>query len=141
MSWSRADTNRWAPPAALMLAIFVASSFPGPGLPPGSLIGTDKLIHAAIYALLGALMYRATGRPVWAIVLTAAYGCTDELHQALVPGRFADPFDAIADAVGAVLGVASTWASRPRRKGRWSRRHGNDDGDHPQLQGKASGDR
>lgn len=121
-----------------MAAIFAMSSLPGTQLPPGSFIGTDKLVHAAIYALLGALLYRATGRPVWAFVLAAAYGCTDELHQALVPGRMADPFDAIADAVGALLGVASTWRWRPA----WSRpTEVKDDGDHPQLQGKAPGDR
>lgn len=121
-----------------MILIFVMSSLPGPGLPPAGIIGTDKLIHGAVFAVLGALLYRATGLPVWAIVLTVVYGCSDELHQALVPGRFPDVFDAMADGVGAVLGVASTWKLRPD----WSRRSEREgDVDHPQLQGKAPGDR
>lgn len=134
MSWSRVDTVRWAPPVALMALIFIASSVPGPGLAVGPLIGPDKLVHAAVYALLAASLYRATGRPVWAIVLATAYGCTDELHQAMVPGRTSDPFDVMADAIGAVLGVASTWAWRRAREHK-------DHGDHSQLQGKAPGDR
>lgn len=127
MSWSLASRARWLPAIAVMAAIFIASSFRVPALPPGPIVGTDKLIHAAIYAALAALLYRATGRPLLAIALTVAYGCTDELHQALVPGRMSDPFDALADAIGACLGVASTWAFR----------HGH----HSKLQGNQPDDR
>lgn len=140
MSWSRARRDivvRWLPAAILMAAIFTMSSFRVPPLPQGPVVGVDKLIHAGVYGLLATLLYHATGRPVLAVVLTVAYGCTDELHQALVPGRFSDAFDALADAIGAVLGVASTWALLRARPGARTRDHG----DHSKLQGNKPDDR
>jgi VanZ family protein len=73
----------------------------------------DKLLHAVEYAGLAALlvlglthlgtmgMRRAAQL---AILLAAAYGATDELHQAFVPGRSCDVRDWLADAIGAILG-------------------------------------
>lgn len=122
---------RWVPAVAVMAAIFALSSMRGPDLPAAPIIGTDKLIHAAVYAFLAALLYRATGRPLLAVALAIGYGVTDELHQSMVPGRLADPFDALADAIGAVLGVASTRALRALR----------DHGDHSKLQGNPPDDR
>ena len=48
--------------------------------------------------------------PVWtmtnaSLLSTGVYGITDEIHQYFVPGRFADPWDLLADMVGALLGV------------------------------------
>lgn len=113
-----------------MAAIFAASSIPGRSVPAPPILGWDKLVHAVVYAVLAALLVRATGgRLALALAIAILYGVTDELHQALVPGRFADPFDALADAIGALLGVASTLAFSPRAKEET-------DGDHSQLQGK-----
>ncbi|MBI2346158.1 MAG: VanZ family protein [Deltaproteobacteria bacterium] len=76
----------------------------------------DKLGHLAIYAGLGFLLLRALActqgaitRPgiLLAILLTTAYGMTDELHQLSVPQRTADPLDVCADLIGGALGA---WA-------------------------------
>ena len=54
------------------------------------------------------------GRPAAAIaaaavILAALYGLSDEIHQAFVPGRMADPWDWMADGFGAAIGAAA-WA-------------------------------
>jgi VanZ family protein len=94
--------------------IFWASSQPNPfpQLPRG-LFEHDKLLHAAAYAVLGALVRGAFGvrlRP-WvglslAIAVGTAYGASDEWHQSFVPNRSSDSGDLAADAVGAAAGAA-----------------------------------
>lgn len=95
--------------------IFIASSGTGVGailsrLPPGS----DKVAHAATYFVLGALLTLGTGRPRLAFWLSVAYGVSDEVHQAFVPGRHPDALDLVADAVGAGLGCWLVWNARER---------------------------
>jgi VanZ family protein len=104
----------WLPLIAYCLLIFIQSSSADPmDLPAIPVI--DKLLHGAAYSLLGVLFYRAY-RSRWpdasgwtmanASLLSAAfYGMTDEIHQYFVPGRSADPWDWLADTVGAMLGV------------------------------------
>jgi len=74
----------------------------------------DKFIHAIAYAALsfflaGALqnIWLKEGRKKLLItcLIVILYGITDEWHQYYTPGRHADIYDVIADAVGAVLGV------------------------------------
>jgi len=87
-----------------------------------SLPGFDKVLHLAAYALMGWLACRAIAaaglkRPLarlylLAAVITIAYGLSDEWHQSFVPGRSADGWDLLADALGAVLGVV-TYHYRP----------------------------
>jgi VanZ family protein len=118
----------WIPAAALAAAIFVLSSIPGSAFPPVHV--SDKLVHAAVYAPLGALVATALRRGhglaagarlvVVATAIAAAYGVSDEIHQMFVPFRSAELLDAVADAVGAVLGAAvhAGWSrvrSRSRR--------------------------
>jgi len=55
---------------------------------------------------------------IWAVVLGSAYGLTDEIHQAFVPGRSADPRDWVADTAGAVLGALLAVAYLRRREAR-----------------------
>lgn len=114
-------------PALIWAAIiFVLSSLPGSAYPPTDLVNADKLVHVAIYGLLGALAARGL-RLGWGwhrvrTILVAAlgsilYGLSDELHQWFVPGRNADWRDLVADAVGAVLGaalIALVWGGRRR---------------------------
>jgi VanZ family protein len=99
----------WAPVAVYMAAIFGASSISEPpGVPGGP---SDKILHAAVYAVLGALLVRAlagglTGRVTARTALLAAfiasgYGITDEVHQYFVPLRNMDAVDVLADAAGA----------------------------------------
>ena len=104
-----------------MLIIFAFSS-----LTPGTLgeasshvQGSSSLVgtatgHMVEYAVLAFLAYRlvlsygVSAAPLsWACVLlvVAAYGATDELHQSFVPGRDASPLDIGYDAIGGVFGL------------------------------------
>jgi len=44
------------------------------------------------------------------VLIAAAYGATDELHQYFVPGRQADVADLLADAIGAIAAAGAIWA-------------------------------
>ncbi len=94
--------------------LFGLSSLPAGSTPtsPFSFPGDDKVVHAGAYAVLGGLLRVALGRTGPAVALAAAYGASDEFHQAFVPGRDADVFDWLVDVAGAVLGAAlaaRTW--------------------------------
>ncbi len=104
------------PALALMLLIFVLSSFSRlPHLPLRFEL-KDKVIHAIVYGLLGYLLNRAffhqhrfsLGKKysTWfAIGVAIVYGISDEIHQYFVPGRSMDIYDLLADTVGAILGA------------------------------------
>jgi VanZ family protein len=107
MAW----LDPWAPPVALVAVIWFFSSQPdlSSGLGVLDLIGR-KLIHAAEYALLCFLLWRAlrerlpaTGAVAAAFVLSVAYGAVDEYHQTFVAGRNGSPVDVAIDAAGAGL--------------------------------------
>ena len=103
--------------AALFWAglIFYLSSQPSieaPALFPGQ----DKLFHLIAFGILGfltmgTLQASHAGYPtrrVWLVVLAVTlYGILDEVHQYFVPGRNADIYDALADALDGLLGA---WA-------------------------------
>jgi VanZ family protein len=79
-----------------------------------------KMAHAFVYAVLAALLVRATsargriGIVPWAIAIL--YAVTDEFHQTFVPGRTGRWTDVAIDAAGAAVGVAfMLWL---RRRGR-----------------------
>jgi VanZ family protein len=107
----------WGPVIAQMAAIFYASSLPDISALPGGI--SDKVGHFVGYALLGGLMLRAMAGArvsgatprvaLWAFLLSALYGLTDEGHQLLVPGRSAAFDDLVADACGAAVAVAFCW--------------------------------
>lgn len=116
----------WGPVALYMALIFWASSLSSP---PSPAQVSDKVQHFAAYAGLALVSLRATagGRvrgltlaaAVAAWVLAAAYGVTDEWHQAFVPGRTSDVADVAADWLGAgaaaVAGGAFGIIARSRR--------------------------
>jgi VanZ family protein len=97
--------------------IFAFSSVPdlGTGLGGWDLL-LRKLAHAAEFAVLGALLQRAVGRPGLAFALGVSYAISDEIHQSFVPGRLGSPLDVAIDAAGVAVGVA-LWhrAARGRR--------------------------
>ena len=96
----------WAPVVVWAGVIFLFSSIPDLGTDLGiwDLVGR-KIAHALEFALLGALLLRALGRPGLAIALGSLYAVTDEVHQSFVDGRVGSPLDWAIDSVGVVAGV------------------------------------
>jgi VanZ family protein len=93
--------------SALIFYLSSRTSVPLPGIP-----GIDKAAHLTEYAgysLLAAralfplLRTRPRGVRWWvAVVWCVAFALSDEVHQAFVPGRSCDTWDAFADAAGAI---------------------------------------
>lgn len=88
----------------------------------------DKLAHFLAYWGLSALLVRGfyfgtRQPPSWvfliAALLATLYGISDELHQMFVPGRTAAVDDVVADALGALLGAASSQLGY-LQLGRWA---------------------
>ncbi len=102
MSFARS----WLPVLVWAALIFAFSSVPdlGTGLGGWDLV-LRKLAHAGEFAVLGALLARATDRAVVAFALGALYAVSDELHQVFVPGRLGSPLDVAIDTVGVAVGV------------------------------------
>jgi VanZ family protein len=105
------------PALLIALGIFALSSrshLPDPGGRPelsaiaGHLVAYGALA-IAVFLPLERLGVPARTAALLAIGLAVGYGITDELHQAFVSGRHADPWDLLADAVGAVVSVALTF--------------------------------
>ena len=104
-------------PVLTMLAIFYLSN--QPHLPDfdGQRDLQSVAGHFGAYALLGAslahfLLSRGRSALValsFAIGLATFYGVLDELHQAFVPNRHADPADVLVDFLGAVVGALLVW--------------------------------
>jgi VanZ family protein len=97
----------WIPVILWAGVIFALSSVPnlGTGLGTWDFV-LRKLAHTAEYAILGALVFRATRRIPAAIALASAYAVTDEFHQTFVAGRHGTPVDWLIDTAGVVIGVA-----------------------------------
>lgn len=111
--------SRWAALVLYMAAIFVGSSIPGDQVPVPGIWKVDKLVHAAAFAGLAMLAFRALRRFWPAALLASAYGALDEIHQYFTPKRSADVFDWIADTVGALAGAALALAvTRALARGR-----------------------
>jgi VanZ family protein len=112
---SRAALRRWGPVVAWAAVIFAFSSIPslGTGLGTWDLV-LRKLAHLTEYAILGALLLRAIGRPGVAILVGAAYASSDEFHQHFVRGRHAAWYDVVIDTVGVTIGVMAWRRWRPR---------------------------
>lgn len=96
------------------LVLFVATSLPVERLP--SVGFSDKINHFLAYFVLAVLVnltliYQRKSKflfekaQIATIVICLFYGAVDELHQLLVPGRFAETWDWVADAWGAFTGV------------------------------------
>jgi VanZ family protein len=105
----------WLPVALWAALIFALSSVPDLGTGLG---GWDtvlrKVAHTTEYAVLAALLLRATRKVALAFVLATLYAASDELHQAFVSGRHGAPLDVAIDAVGVVAGIVLCKRARPR---------------------------
>lgn len=101
---------RWAPPIIWVAVILVGTSWPGVSLGPDGL-PLDKLAHFGAYAVLAALMLRATNSPRdWGTLLlvvaaVSVFGAVDEWHQSFIPRRSMSFADWVADTAGAIVGV------------------------------------
>ena len=74
--------RNWLPVLVWAAVIFSFSSIPdlGTGLGTWDLV-LRKLAHTAEYAILGALLVRATGRAGLALAIGILYAVSDEVHQ------------------------------------------------------------
>lgn len=99
--------SKWLPVILWMGAMFWLSGIPGYRFPHLRFTLEDKIAHACAYGAGGLLIARALPRALPAILLTAAYGASDEWHQSMVRGRESDFADWVADCIGALLGVAA----------------------------------
>ena len=108
---------RWLPAVGQAALIFVLSAQADLRLAPEPVLdfALHKAGHLAVYGVLAWLVARALEVPgrtsrvvmVGSLLLCIAYGATDELHQALVPGRGPSPVDVAIDGLGALLGLAA----------------------------------
>jgi VanZ family protein len=97
-----------------MALIFVISSFEVQPAFVQHFPLRDKGVHFVEYTILGWLCAGASSRtwpaaPAWrtasfAVFITFLWGLSDEMHQAMVPGRSPELADALADLVGALAG-------------------------------------
>ncbi|MBF0270944.1 MAG: VanZ family protein [Magnetococcales bacterium] len=85
----------------------------------------DKIEHILAYGFMAYIAWSTLRQWtllrhcwLWAWVYAVAYGMTDEWHQLFVPGRYADFWDLVADAVGAALAIAILELYRARPESR-----------------------
>lgn len=117
MTQGRGRGLRWLPAllwAAMIYRLSSSPHHPDLGL---QFMGLDKIAHLSVFAVLAALLWLAPGLHgaklrVWGIA--SLYGVLDEWHQSWVPGRACDPWDGLADMVGAGLGVWLICAAETR---------------------------
>jgi len=75
---------------------------------------TRKAAHLTLYFILGGLLFfalygmrrfSASKSAILAVAATFLYACTDEFHQAFVPGRGSQFTDVLIDTVGGAVAV------------------------------------
>ncbi|MFM2136086.1 MAG: putative integral rane protein [Bacteroidota bacterium] len=112
--------NHWIPPVVWALVVLLLCGIPGQHIPEMSFwrwLRWDKLTHLVLFGTLGFLVLRASrisaGKrlgefTVWTWVsLTILYGAIIEILQLTVfIDRSGDVRDAVANGLGAVLGLA-----------------------------------
>ena len=76
---------------------------------------SDKIIHGVVYFFVFASWFpfgRKCAPIDWvprALVASAVFAATDEIHQAFVPGRAPELLDLLSDVIGASVGAALVW--------------------------------
>ena len=105
--------THFLPALACIVMIFGLSSIPRLTGPDLGIPFADKLFHFVEYCGASFFMARClnaylpmAGRKRLAtlMLIMAIIALGDELYQGVVPGRFTDPFDLVADIAGAVAG-------------------------------------
>lgn len=116
----------WGPVVLFAVFIFLMSSTSSPGgMDPFP--NFDKVAHFLVYGVFALLMFRGLSRTtgtknflliaILTVILTVAYGMSDEFHQSFVPERDSDVKDIVADGIGATAAVTILYIRR-----RFSRR-------------------
>jgi VanZ family protein len=78
-----------------------------------------KVAHVTEYAILYALLYRATAKNfVVAYLVTILFAATDEFHQTFVLGRNGTPLDLGFDSSGANIATYLLWKLKQIRPGK-----------------------
>jgi VanZ family protein len=105
----------WQLPAWLWgCIILILTSLPSLKPPSLGIEIEDKVYHLLVYFLLGLLIARAYIRgnrenirygTIRMLRLGIPLAILDEVHQAFIPGRFCDSFDALADILGLLLAI------------------------------------
>lgn len=114
--------GRWTWVVGWAVLIEVLLLWPSPPEVPRLLrsLGFDKIVHAvlfAVQAMLGAWALAERRRSAWpALVGAIAFGALTEVQQQLMPSRAMELGDFLADAAGAVVGLALFAAMAPTRR-------------------------
>ncbi len=116
--------NFYLPPLVWGILIFSGSSVAAPSVTPVFWLDfvIHKTAHIIEYAILGILTYRALKTEnishreavVYAIIIAAFYGLTDEFHQSLTPHRTTRLRDVIIDTIAATGGIFIVWKLLPK---------------------------
>jgi len=102
----------WLPPLLMMAFIYSLSAQPVLPQAPGEWLDAfiKKLSHMIEYTILFLLLWRAWrySRPRLparhpALLMTALYAVSDEVHQSFVPGRHANWYDVLFDVSAPLL--------------------------------------
>jgi VanZ family protein len=109
----RSGLIAWSPPLLWSIGIFYFSSLPSSVFHLPSIRLLDKLIHVIVFGILNLLVLRGCRKIgtrkkgfFFGIFYSLLFGLSDEVHQYFVPGRFADPLDFLANAIGILI---SSW--------------------------------
>lgn len=117
--YNRISTHRlyliYLPLAVYWVLLFVLTTIPVDKM-PHLFNNQDKVEHFAAYGILAFLLtltlsfqkkskLLSSKAFLFSFLFILAYGAIDELHQALIPGRYCDFYDWIADALGGSLGI------------------------------------
>lgn len=102
------------------LMILALCTVPGVDLPLQG-ISLDKLVHLLLFIGFGFLWLRATDHPwkyLWVLLGGIAFGVGTEFYQGLLPWeRTPDPYDALANVVGTLVGLGLYAALNRRQAG------------------------
>ena len=83
----------------------------------GPVTWTDKVVHVLLFLAPTVAGLLAGVRPAWVVGLLALHAPVSELVQhLLLPDRSGDPWDAVADLSGVVLGVTCVVVGRALRR-------------------------
>lgn len=104
--------------AHVVIAALMFVPMPSSGGPP-SIPHLDKLVHMACWAALAFASWWAFARSrfLFTVVSGALFGVLVELGQGLTTTRSADPWDALADLCGALLGALAAYAFQRSKSG------------------------